>query len=112
VRAKRALSKYEMYSRGAPPLHPGSAFFVRAKKADGKKRAPVAAPAQNQRECPALLANPEREPNSPADEKHVRSGSNIVSRIPSVSAAVLGLLYGIELQRQLQTDVGFRFAQS
>jgi hypothetical protein len=40
------------------------------------------------------LANPERETNSPADEKPIRSGSNIVSRLPSALAAVLGLLYG------------------
>jgi len=56
-----------------------------------RKAAPVATPA---RECPALPANPEREPNSPADEKPIRSGSNSVSRIPSVLAAVLGLLDG------------------
>ncbi len=49
---------------------------------------------RNTRGCPALLASPERETNSPADEKPTRSGSNSVSRIPSVLAAVLGLLYG------------------
>jgi hypothetical protein len=62
------------------------------RKGTKRKGTPVASPAQRQRGCPALLANAEREPNSPADEKHIRSGSNIVSRNPASCPAVLGLL--------------------
>jgi hypothetical protein len=77
-------------------------------KVTKEKGTPVAAPRENHARCPALLANTEREPNSPADEKHTRSGSNIVSRIPSASALVLGLLYGEE-QQQLQKKPRLQF---
>jgi len=39
-----------------------------------------------------LLGQDARETNSPADEKHIRSGSNIVSRKLASCPAVLGLL--------------------
>jgi hypothetical protein len=64
------------------------------RKVTKRKDPPVAAPLEHHERCPALLANAEREPNSPAGEKHTRSGSNTVSRIPSALAPVLGLLYG------------------
>ena len=81
---------------------PRSAYFLLLvqEKVRKEKDTPVAAPPRllflSRGRCPALLADPEREPNSPARIKtnSARSGSDIVSRSPSGSAAVLGLLYG------------------
>jgi len=75
--------------------HGKSLSFVSPKESDQRKGDPDRfARANNMRGCPALLANPERETNSPANEKPIRSGSNIVSRRLSVLAAVLGWLDG------------------
>ncbi|SRR5258706_2736941 len=69
--------------------------FASPKESTQRKGDPGRCAARKERErCPALLANTAREPNSPAGEKHARSGSNTVSRNPAVLAAVLGLLYG------------------
>src|SRR5258706_3956391 len=74
---------------------PRSAYFLLLvqEKVRKEKDPPVAAPAQHQRGYPALLTAPGRSPNSPADEKHIRSGSNTVERNPPGAAPVLGLLY-------------------
>jgi len=87
LRASCALAKF---------VHPCTArqvtFFCVAKRKSPKKRPPPSRRRATSARCPALLRKIGRETNSPADERHIRSGSNNVSRTPPIFLPMLGLL--------------------
>ncbi|OGI68882.1 MAG: hypothetical protein A2W18_08550 [Candidatus Muproteobacteria bacterium RBG_16_60_9] len=72
------------------------------KKWTKEKAAPVAAPAQNQRGCSVLLANAEREPNSPAAKTSPLGLEHRLANSLGVGSGARLALRGLEQQPYLQ----------
>src|SRR3990172_6548484 len=84
-----ALSVYEINLWVVDPRQ--VPFLCTAKEKEPKERPPPSRRRATSARCPALLRKIECETNSPADERHIRSGSNTVSRIPPIFLPMLGL---------------------